>query len=86
MIIFDDIGHMVSTESSEELHLFARKLGLKSKWYQNPSRGSKKQQQAHSEYLCHYDLTTQSSMNRAEALGALRVNHRDIIERAWWHK
>jgi len=37
MIITDGV-HVVSTESEEELHKFARKVGLKRQWYQNHPR------------------------------------------------
>ncbi len=86
MIIFDGIGHMVSTESAEELHEFARKIGLKREWYQNPSKGSKVQRQVHGDYLCHYDLTTPNARQRAQRYGATRVSPEDIIRKAWWRK
>ena len=78
MILFDFFGHMVATKSEMELHIFARKLGLKRKWFQQPRENSKK----HS----HYDLTTDRKKNQAIKLGAKQVPTRYIITKAWWAK
>ena len=75
MIIFDHIGHMVSTESSEELHTFAKKLELKKEWYQTPG---------YNEYHAHYDLTTPRARRRAKKAGAIEVHPFELIKRAWW--
>ena len=74
MILIDYWGHMVATESEMELHIFAKKIGLKRKWYQT-SGGHP-----------HYDLTTQRKINQAIAAGAKQVPIRDILTRAWWAK
>lgn len=72
MIIYDKLGHMVSTENEEELHKFAKKLGLKKSWYQDSDKP-------------HYDLTTKRMQNRAKKLGAMLVHVKDIIRQAWWN-
>lgn len=73
MILIDKIGHMVATESEEELHAFARKLGLKYRWYQSSRHP-------------HYDLTTQRIINKAIIYGAELVTPFEIMRRAWWSK
>jgi len=75
MIIFDDFGHMVSTESVEELHAFARKIGLKREWYQTPGYGDR---------FAHYDLTTSRMMRKAANFGAKKVDPRELLKLAWW--
>ena len=75
-IVFDWMGHMVSTESAEELHEFARKLGLKREWYQTPGYGDKH---------AHYDLTTGRMKNKARLLGATEVIPWELVEKAWWY-
>lgn len=71
-IIFDNIGHLVSTESEEELHCFARRIKLARSWYQTHTKHP------------HYDLTTKNARIRAELAGAIKVNSKDLIELAWW--
>lgn len=77
MILIDDIGHMVSDSNEFELHLFARKLGLKREWFQTPGFGH---------HHAHYDLTTARARNRALALGAQRVDPFTLVKSAWWQK
>ena len=72
MILVDYFGHMVATESEMELHIFARKIGLKREWFQNSGR------------FPHYDLTTKRKINQALAAGAKQVPIRDIVTKAWW--
>jgi len=74
VILVDWIGHMVATENEMELHMFARKIGLKRSWFQN-STGHP-----------HYDLTTKRKINQALAAGAKQVPTKDILARAWWAK
>ena len=71
-IIFDTQGHLVSTESAEELHCFARRIKLAESWYQNHPNHP------------HYDLTTQRARRNAELAGAIRVNSKELLELAWW--
>jgi len=72
MILIDGLGHMVSDESEQELHEFARKLGLKRRWYQDHPKHP------------HYDLTTERARQRALSLGAEKVKATEILKRAWW--
>lgn len=77
MILFDWMGHMVSTTNADELHNFAHALGLKREWYQNPGYG---------ENYSHYDLTTIRMRRKASRLGAEPVDPKQIVKRAWWAK
>lgn len=73
-MIITDGTHLVSTESEEELHLFARKMGLKRQWYQN-----------HPQHP-HYDLTTKRATERAYQHGAKKVTGFELLRNAWWAK
>ena len=86
MILVDYMGHMVSTESAEELHTFAKKLGLKRKWYQTPavSKTTGKISKRGSEHCAHYDLTTGTMILKAVRTGAREVEPAEIIKQAWW--
>ena len=77
MILVDYIGHLVSTESEEELHKFADELGLRRGHYQD-SGGLLKHP--------HYDLTTGRMIDKARRFGAEYVTPQDLIRRAWWRK
>ena len=48
----------------EELHRFARRIGLKRQWFQ---RG-------------HYDLTTRRARERAIEAGAVRMSTRELVK------
>ena len=74
-ILIDCIGHMVSTENVDELHDFAKEIGLKPEWFQTPGFGLR-----HS----HYDLTTLRLREKARRMGALLVEPRELVKRAWW--
>jgi hypothetical protein len=67
-IFYDQIGHLVSDTSLEELHRFASKLGLRREWFQ-----------AHQKHP-HYDLTTERAKRRAKTLGAKLVRPREILK------
>lgn len=71
MIITDGV-HLVSTESEEELHQFAHRMGLKHSWYQDNGRHP------------HYDLTTPAAKLRAIGFGAKPVTRRELFNKAWW--
>lgn len=88
MIIFDYIGHMVSTENATELHEFARKLGLRRQWYQTPgvSKRTGKVAKLGAEHHAHYDLTTWSMKEKARRMGAQEVDPSELVKRAWWSK
>jgi hypothetical protein len=66
-IIFDSVGHMISTKNEDHLHEFAGKLGLKREWYQD--------KQEHP----HYDLTTPRAQERAREAGAIEVHPIDLL-------
>ena len=75
MIIYDFMGHMVSTHSAIELHNFADKLGMRREWYQTPGHGEKH---------AHYDLTTDRMKAKARRMGAVEVEPLDLVKKAWW--
>lgn len=66
MIFIDPIGHMVTDGEAEELHSFAKQIGLRREWYQNKR-------------LPHYDLTTPRKIKKAMAAGAKLVTSKDIV-------
>jgi len=78
MILIDSIGHMVATESEEEFHQFAKKIGLKREWFQQPNEDSKRRS--------HYDLTTKRKISWALEMGAKQVAIKEILIKAWWAK
>ena len=61
-------GHLVSDSSLEELHEFARELGLRREWFQMKS-------------IPHYDLTGEV-YELALKRGAVLVSSREIVRRA----
>lgn len=75
MILVDYTKYLVSTESEEELHAFAGKLGLKRSWLQSKGYGIRHP---------HYDLTTPAIVAKAIEMGAEEVTPRDLVRRAWW--
>lgn len=54
-------------DTVEELHVFAKKIGLRRSWFQEPPKAS----------WCHYDVT---AAKRREALdnGAVPIKYRDL--------
>lgn len=62
---YDQACHLVA-DSVEELHKFARRLGLKRSWFQNKS-------------LPHYDLTTGMRF-KAIRLGAVEIDRNKFVE------
>lgn len=62
--------HMVSDTSEEELHAFARRVGMRREWAQLRPRAS----------AAHYDLTP-SRRARAVRLGAVEVTGRELVLR-----
>ncbi len=66
-MVCTDGRHLVAG-TIEELHEFARRIGLRKRWFQDHRHP-------------HYDLTTRRMAARAEAAGAIRVaNARRLIE------
>ena len=62
--------HMVSDISEEELHAFAKRIGLKREWAQLRPTAS----------TAHYDLTPSRRL-RARRLGAVEVTSRELVAR-----
>lgn len=62
--------HMVA-DSEEELHAFAKRLGLKRQWFQNKHPNPR---------LWHYDLTT-NKRRQALQLGAQEITRQQFTER-----
>jgi hypothetical protein len=77
MILIDNVGHMISTKSENELHEFAVQLGLKHEWYQNVGADSRHP---------HYDLTTARMRRKAVRSGAVKVSATELFSRAWWNE
>lgn len=70
MIFVDGKGHMISDLSEDELHSFAKKIGLLRDWFQSPPQVK----------YPHYDLTTQRKINYALRMGAYLANTREMIK------
>lgn len=64
----EDWSHLVSDESIEELHAFARRLGLLRSWFQDKR-------------VPHYDVTAGKRV-LAVRLGAREVTARELVLRA----
>jgi hypothetical protein len=71
-VLIDPIGHMVSTLSLKELHVFAWRIGLKWEWFQGPPQHR----------IPHYDLTTARMIRKAIDAGAEVVQSRELVDRA----
>jgi hypothetical protein len=71
-IYFDFMGHMISDTSIEELHAFAKGLGLRRDWFQN--KGNDKS------WIPHYDLTTPSARRRAKVAGATQIDPLELVK------
>ncbi len=69
MLYYDQIGHLISDTSLEELHSFARMVGLKRVWFQK--EGTRQ---------AHYDLTTERMKKKARALGAVRISPKELVK------
>ena len=75
MILMDKIGHLVSTESAQDLHEFAERIGFRREWYQMPGIG---------EHHAHYDVFPRMR-RRARDHGAKPVGGEELLKRAWWY-
>lgn len=76
MILMDLVGHLVSDSNLEELHAFARSVGLRREWFQ-PGRRTNRLG------IPHYDVTTERA--RARVLGTGRVqavSRKDLVRLA----
>lgn len=67
-MIYTDGVHLVSTDL-EELHVFAKKIGLKRCWFQGTRRHR----------FPHYDLTTPHKSEVAIQSGAVFVTSRQLV-------
>ena len=77
MILVDFAGHMASTESVEEAHAFADRLGVDRKWYQEKDYGIDHP---------HYNLFILRMIDKAIDMGAESVTPQDLVRRGWWNK
>lgn len=68
MILFDGV-HLASDNSWEELHVFAKKIGLKRSWFQE-----KKTHQ-------HYDIISDRISALAIKLGAVKLDAIEMMSR-----
>ncbi len=66
-VVYDRLGHL-RADTLNELHEFARTLGLRRAWFQG--RASR---------FPHYDLTTTNARRRAKAAGAIEISVRDMV-------
>lgn len=69
MMILTDGIHLASDKSDDELHVFARRIGLKRRWFQDKR-------------MPHYDLSRRMWV-KAEKCGAKRVTTRVLAVRLW---
>lgn len=67
-VFYNRLSHFVA-DTEEELHAFARAIGLKRRWYQEKG------------ILSHYDLTTPRAMQRAAAAGAIEISPKEIVKK-----
>lgn len=70
MIYTDSMGHLISDTNIEELHRFAKKIGLKREWFQN-----------HDIRYPHYDLTTENMKRKAVRFGAAFVSPKELVRK-----
>lgn len=69
MVYLDHGGHLTA-DSVEELHAFAKRIGMRREWYQDH------------EYLWHYDLMSAGMQAKAITAGARRIHVRDTVRLA----
>lgn len=66
MVVYTDGVHLVA-DNLDELHRFARGIGLKRIWFQDHKTP-------------HYDLTTANKLKTAIEAGAVKKTAREILE------
>ncbi len=66
-MVFTDGSHLVA-HNLEQLHEFAKEIGLKPEWFQYHDRHP------------HYDLTTSRMAQKATINGAESITSRDIVK------
>jgi len=69
-MIMTDGTHLVSSESLDELHTFARTIGLRRGWFQNHR-------------IPHYDLFGWRMLQKAMEAGAQMLPARDLVSFAY---
>ena len=65
-MIMTDGTHLVSSESLDELHTFARTIGLRRGWFQDHR-------------IPHYDLFGWRMLQKAQAAGAIWATRRQLV-------
>jgi hypothetical protein len=65
--IYTDRTHLITTGHIEDLHAFAKNIGLKREWFQGNGK------------YPHYDLTTPRVSARAQTAGAILIKSKDSI-------
>jgi hypothetical protein len=71
VILIDDVGHLASDTSWEELHHFASLIGLRREWFQDHPKHP------------HYDCTTERKRQTARHFGAELVGTREMMLRMY---
>ncbi|MCL6513906.1 MAG: DUF4031 domain-containing protein [Alicyclobacillus sp.] len=66
-MIYTDGIHLISSDSLEELHAFARRIGLPARWLHASPRHP------------HYDLLQPWALDRALAAGARYASSRELV-------
>lgn len=67
-MIYTDGVHLISDTSTDELHEFAQKIGLRREWYQDHSRHP------------HYDLLSKKVKARALRAGAKLIDRKTLVK------
>jgi hypothetical protein len=67
-LIYTDGIHLISSESLEELHAFARRIGLPQRWLHPTPRHP------------HYDLLAPWAKERAMKAGAVLKSSRELVQ------
>lgn len=72
MVVMDGV-HLVG-DNVDELHRFARKVGLKRDWFRGGSRNP------------HYDILSKSIRERAIVAGVMVMGTRNLLKREAWRE
>lgn len=78
-MIITDGTHLVSTVSADELHEFAKRIGLHREWYQDKGKDTGLPSKHP-----HYDLMSKRRKIEARLAGAQLVTSHDLLRMAWW--
>ena len=85
MILIDPVGHMVSTESAQELHTFAERIGVRKENYTILGI-SKKEEREVTDVGAHYSLDKRVMLYKALRMGAIMKEPKELLNEAWWAK